>query len=159
MNVGMDGAERPAPNDAKRGYSRHWEHCVRYGYVAAGGGGPTSTPSRNLKLVRNPRLPEGNRIPRIRCCDNSRAAYSIFRTGDGKTLAEALNQPDYNDQRPESDWEYAVGVDWETHFPLSEAKTCRGVFANQNIVCKLTDPATLRFVEERFGLEERRAAE
>ena len=79
----------------------------------------------------------------------------VFRTREGKTLAEALNQRDYNDSRPEPDWEYAVGVDWKSHFPLTQAKTFKGVFANQNIVCKLSDPATVRFVREAFRIEKR----
>src|SRR5262245_9904736 len=77
----------------------------------------------------------------------------VFRVADGRTLAEVLKLSDHNAQRAEGDWEYAVGVDWKVHFPLSEAKTFRGVFANQNIVCKLSDPETIRFLEEKFGLE------
>src|SRR5690606_33601331 len=73
-----------------------------------------------------------------------------FPLSDGTTLAAALNQPDYNQSRAEPDWEYAVGVEWRAHFPLSEAKTFRGVFANQNVVCKLSDVATVRFVREVF---------
>ncbi len=72
-----------------------------------------------------------------------------------QTLAEALNQREYNERLAEPDWEYAVGVDWKVHFPLLQAKTFRGVFANQNIVCKLSDPDTVRFVQEAFGIEKR----
>src|SRR5258705_172348 len=36
--------------------------------------------------------------------------------------------------------EYLVGINWCKTVPLSEAKTFPGVFANQNIVCKLRDP-------------------
>jgi hypothetical protein len=76
----------------------------------------------------------------------------LFRTRDGRTLAEALNQADYNERRAEPDWEYAVGVEWKTHFPLTKARRFRGAFANQNIVCKLTEPETVRFVREKFGI-------
>jgi hypothetical protein len=34
----------------------------------------------------------------------------------------------------EEEWEYAVGVDWTKHFPLDEARTFKGIFANQNVV-------------------------
>ena len=60
--------------------------------------------------------------------------------------------PRNNATRPEDQWEHAVGVEWKKHFQLSEAKTFKGVFANQNIVCKLTDAATVRFVREEFHI-------
>jgi hypothetical protein len=66
-----------------------------------------------------------------------------------------LNQRDYNDRRAETDWEYAVGVDSKTQFRLSDAKTFRGVFANQNIVCRLSDPQTVRFVCQAFDIADR----
>lgn len=33
--------------------------------------------------------------------------------------------------------EWAVAIKWLKAFPREEAKTFKGVFANQNIVCKL----------------------
>ena len=76
----------------------------------------------------------------------------LFRLADGATLAEALNQSDYNSKRAEDQWEYAVGVEWKKHFNLNEAKTFKGVFANQNVVCKLTDTATVGFVRKEFDI-------
>ena len=49
--------------------------------------------------------------------------------------------------------EYLVRVQWEKTFPKSEAKWLDGGFANQNVVCKLRDPATLDFLEKTFGVE------
>src|SRR5580765_6040067 len=40
----------------------------------------------------------------------------------------------------------SIGVEWKKHFQLREAKTFKGVFSNPNIVCKLSDPATVTFV-------------
>ncbi len=50
-------------------------------------------------------------------------------------------------------YEYLVAVEWEKTFPLSEAKTFTGAFANQNIVCKLRDTATIEFLQEAFQLD------
>jgi hypothetical protein len=47
--------------------------------------------------------------------------------------------------------EYVVPVKWFSTVPLAEAKTFTGVFANQNVVCKLRDERTLKFVQDRFG--------
>jgi len=49
--------------------------------------------------------------------------------------------------------EYLVAVEWQKTFPLSEAKTFAGVFANQNVVCKLRNTATLEFLRQVFALE------
>jgi hypothetical protein len=51
--------------------------------------------------------------------------------------------------------EYLVGVEWRKTLPLSEAKTFPGVFANQNIVCKLRDSATIDFFKGIFPVDER----
>ena len=47
--------------------------------------------------------------------------------------------------------DYVVGVDWKKTVPIGDAKTFRGVFANQNVVCKLTHVETLDFLAETFG--------
>jgi hypothetical protein len=47
--------------------------------------------------------------------------------------------------------EYVVRVDWHKTFPISDAKTFAGAFANQNVVCKLRDPATIEFLRRVFG--------
>jgi len=48
--------------------------------------------------------------------------------------------------------EFCVGVDWQKTYPLKEAKTFTGVFANQNIVCKLRDQKTIDFLKRSFPL-------
>ena len=47
--------------------------------------------------------------------------------------------------------EWAVGVHWLRVFDRREARRFQGMFANQNIVCKLTDQPTLAFVMQEFG--------
>lgn len=58
----------------------------------------------------------------------------------------------------EEDWECAVGIEWKRHDPLDQGKTFRGAFANQNIVCKLSDSQTIRSVEEVLGVPRRVAS-
>jgi hypothetical protein len=47
--------------------------------------------------------------------------------------------------------EHVVGVKWIKTVPVAEAKTFSGVFANQNVTCKLRDERTLKFLQENFG--------
>ncbi len=49
--------------------------------------------------------------------------------------------------------EWAVGVRWLKTFSRDEAKTFKGAFANQNIVCKLRDASTLDYLRAEFGAE------
>ena len=47
--------------------------------------------------------------------------------------------------------EWAVGVHWLKAVPREQAKTFKGIFANQNIVCKLGDQKTVDFLRSQFG--------
>lgn len=47
--------------------------------------------------------------------------------------------------------EWVVGVKWLKTVPKAQAKTFVGVFANQNVVCKLRNDQTLEFVQKEFG--------
>jgi hypothetical protein len=46
--------------------------------------------------------------------------------------------------------EYAVGVEWKRAYLVSDAKWADGLFANRNIVCRPTHPATIEFLEKHF---------
>jgi hypothetical protein len=159
VNVGMDDADHPATDKEGRGYTRHWDHCVEYGYVAAGGGQRYSGPLRKLEIgAPIVAYQKGTGYVGYGMVNAPAQPIHLFTTSNGTSLAKALKQDGYNDQKPESDWEYAVGVDWRRHYRLDDAKTFRGVFANQNIVCKLSDPETVRFVRDAFGIADANGA-
>ena len=48
--------------------------------------------------------------------------------------------------------EWAVGVKWLKTFDRDDAKTFKGIFANQAVVCKLSDPKTLEFLRTEFDV-------
>jgi hypothetical protein len=63
-----------------------------------------------------------------------------------------LGQPGLgHDRDDEENAEYVVAMEWKKTFPLTEAKTFPGAFANQNIVCRLRDQQTLDFLQKTFG--------
>jgi hypothetical protein len=155
VNVGMDDADHEPFDETGRGYIRHWTHCVRLGYLAAGGGVRYSRPLMKLEPgAEVMAYQRGEGYVGYGVVTKPAEPIQLFRVGDGRTLAEALNQVEYNAARPDEEWEFAVGIEWKKHYPLSEAKTFRGVFANQNVVCKLSDETTVRFVREQFGRSE-----
>jgi hypothetical protein len=155
VNVGMDDVDHEPVDKAGRAYVRHWTHCVRHGYIAAGGGVRYSRPLMKLEVgAEVMAYQSGEGYLGYGVVTRPAEPIHLFPLQDGTTLAAVLNQADYNATRPEDEWEYAVGIEWKKHFPLLEAKTFRGVFANQNVVCKLSDEATVRFVREQFGRSE-----
>ena len=136
VNVGMDSPEQSRVGEDDSLYTRHWDNCVQLGYLAAGGGPRYSGPLKRLTVgsevvaYQRDRGYVGYGIVR-----SEASPIDLFRLADGTTLADALKQPSRT-QRPEEQWEWAVGIEWKAHFPLSEAKTFKGAFANSNIVCK-----------------------
>lgn len=139
--------------NAGDGPSRAWEDMRRLGFVAAGGGRTYSGPLDKLE--------PGTRI----YVYQKGAGYVGFGTVtdsavmardvviDGKPLFDHnLVQPNMNHHADDPELaEYVVRVEWGAQLPLDQAKTFSGVFANQNVVCKLRDAATLDFLSREFG--------
>jgi hypothetical protein len=75
----------------------------------------------------------------------------------GRRFAPASHQASGYAERPsensedEERSEWVVGVKWIKAVPKAQAKTFTGVFANQNVVCKLRHEQTLKFVQREFG--------
>ncbi len=136
------------------GPHRSWEDMRRYGFIAAGGGEKYSGPLN--------RLHSGDRIVSYQK-GAGYVGYGIvtaaaviaheFQTKNGPLFEQPLTQPGM--LRPGEDVtraEYAVGVDWIKTVPVAEAKRFDGMFANQNIVCKLRDLKTIDFLRAQFGI-------
>lgn len=133
---------------------RSWDDMRHFGFVAAGYGEKYSAALQRLR--------RGNRIVAYQ----SRAGYvgygtvttepimaRDFETATGPLLDQELIQRGLAHDRDDPKLaEYAVGVEWIKTFPINEAKKCDGMFANQNVVCKLRDPKTIDFLKEQFGV-------
>jgi hypothetical protein len=142
--------------NAGEGDHRNWDDMRNHGFVAAGHGRKYS--------IQLDRLSPGDRIfvyqkgaGYVGCgvVRSPAVMAKDFTTEDGRSLDELeLQQPGilkWSDD-PEMS-EYLVSVQWKKTFPKSEAKRLDGGFTNQNVVCKLRDPATLNFLEKTFGVE------
>ncbi|MGO9684091.1 MAG: hypothetical protein ACLPTZ_16170 [Beijerinckiaceae bacterium] len=136
--------------------SRAWEDMRRYGFIAAGGGPTWSRPLMRLQI--------GDRLVAYQ----KQAGYvgygkvtkpavmaRNFQMPQGNLLDQPLAQPGLAHDREDTEHaEYVVGVDWIRSFSLTEAKWSQGLFANQNIVCKLRDPKTLEFLKHDFAISD-----
>lgn len=133
---------------------RNWDDCRRYGFLAAGYGPRFARSIQKLK--------EGDQVFAYmkglgyvgfgHVTRSAVMAKDFEEPTTGKRLAEIpLNQTgilhDPDDPKM-ADW--VVAIDWKKTFPREEAKTFLGVFANQNIVCKLRHPATMEFLQREF---------
>ena len=128
-----------------------------YGYIGAGQGEKYSRPLR--------RLAAGDRLfaymKGLGYVGYGEVTMEAARVGEfvvesaGKPLLELpLRAPRVAENKDSPDLsEWAVGVRWLKAYPREQARTFKGVFANQNVVCKLRDAKTLAFLRSEFTQE------
>lgn len=154
VNLGMDTPDAPKVDQSGLKYERHWEFCRQLGYVSAGGDPKYWRPLLKLSV--------GDRV----WVYQKQAGY--LGTGvvthpampihevtleDGSKLVDRLGRPDLNQRSDPDGYAYAMRVRWISTVPIEKARFFAGAFANQNIVCKLTNEATLTFLRKEFGGE------
>lgn len=140
------------------GPHRNWDDNVKYGYIGAGQGPKYSDPLKKLKegdpifaymkglgyvgfgIVREP----------------AKMVKDFVVEGGQKTLLDVrLTAPDAADNRDDPKLcEWAVGVDWKKTFDRNDARYFKGIFANQNIVCKLRHKRTIDFLRTQFEVHD-----
>lgn len=140
------------------GAHRNWDDNRRYGYIGAGQGLTYSRALQHLN-VGDLFFAYMKGIGYVGYGQVTRKAVPIadfIVTDEDKPLLElplaAPKAAENSDNQDLSEW--AVGVKWIRAFSREEAKTFKGIFANQNIVCKLRHRATLDFLISEFGIKE-----
>lgn len=132
---------------------RPWDDMRKNGFVTASGGRVYSGKLDNLE-VGAPIFfyQKGTGYLGYGHVTTSKVRASEYTLGDGTPLIEALPNRQYLTEFEDDPDRaaYVVGVDWKKTFDRSQAKTFTGIFANQNIVCKLYDQATAEFLKQEF---------
>lgn len=138
------------------GEHRNWDDNRKYGYIGAGQGEKYSRPLRHLQ-VGDKIFAYMKGIGYVGYGEVTKDATPIsdFVVDHlGKPLLElplrAVRASENKDSAEKAEW--TVGVRWLKEVPREQAKTFKGVFANQNIVCKLRDPKTLEFLRSEFSV-------
>lgn len=141
------------------GPHRNWEDNVRYRYIGAGQGPKYSEHLKKLKQG-DPILAYMKGLGYVGfgiVRDQAKMAKEFFVDENEKTLLDApLHAPNVSDNRDDpklSEW--AVAVDWKKTFDRDDARTFKGIFANQNIVCKLRHKPTIDFLRTHFEINDR----
>lgn len=138
-------------------HDRSWADRRRYGFVSAGGGDQYSGKLSKLRL--------GDRIFGYikgagyvgygEVIQERVPAAQFMPPGETTTLGcLPLKIPILMHGRRDGNEEYAVGVRWIKDYDQKDARRFNGAFANQNVVCKLRDAATLEFLRREFGVSE-----
>lgn len=142
------------------GEHRRWEDCRRYGFVSGGQGRWYSRTLESLfpgaRVFVN--VPgegyvgvgkvTGTRVPVT--------AFSVRVDGDEMPILDAPTAaPNMGEHAGDPKLqEYVVPVEWIVTRSVDEAVWEKGMFANQNTVCKLRNQFTLDVLVERFDLDE-----
>ena len=133
---------------------RNWEDMREFGFIAAGNGRVYSQRLEQLSIGDPVYVyQKGEGYIGFGIVERSAVMAERFHLSDGRLLSDVkLREPGILHDLGDSEMaDYVVCVMWKKTVPIGEAKTFRGVFANQNVVCKLTHPETLDFLEETFG--------
>lgn len=139
------------------GEHRNWDDNRRYHYIGAGQGERYSQALRKLGV--------GDRIFAYMKGQGYVGYGEVVSTavpvreftppGEKRPLLElplvAAKASENADDPTRSEW--IVGVHWMKTLDRSAAQKFPGMFANQNIVCKLRDEATLSTLAREFGVE------
>ena len=138
------------------GEHRSWKDMRRYGYAQAGGG--------TFYSGRLDQLSVGDKVFAYHrgagyigygIVTSPKVLASQFQTENGPLFEQPLDAPSIKLRSSDAELaEYVVGVQWLRTYELDDAKTFRGVFANQNVVCRLRDPGTVDFLIQEFGVEQ-----
>ncbi len=131
---------------------RTWEAYKRYGFVAAGGGEFYSKRLEQLSIGDKVFVyDKGNGYIGYGLVTTERTPATEFRTAEGLLLDQQLVGQGLGRHADDPLLaEYVVGVQWQKTVEPSKAKWFKGAFANQNIVCKLRDQATVDFLIQEF---------
>ena len=139
------------------GRHRNWDDNVKYNYIGAGHGEYFSRQLLKLK-ARDKFFAYMKGRGYVGYGQVTREAVPI-----GQFIVDDLNIPllDVNpplhapnageDKDSPELREWCVGVKWLKHYPREQAKSFKGIFANQAVVCKLREPKTLEFLRAEFG--------
>ena len=133
--------------------SRSWDDMKRFGFIAAGG-----LRKYSMQLDRlSPGDPlyayqKGHGYVGFGVVAGNPVMAKDFRVNGNPLNPEELADQGILRNRDDSDTaEYLVAVDWRNTVALDDAFNFGGMFANQNVVCKLRHADTLDTLAERLG--------
>jgi hypothetical protein len=138
------------------GIHRSWEDCMEHGFLSAGQGRRYSDSVKKLKVGDKvlAYLKGKGYVGFGEVTSTAVMAKDFMLSNNTKLIEGNLKQPNIkeNSDNPDlADW--TVGVKWFKAVGKDKAVTKPGIFANQNVVCKLRHQPTIDFLKGHFTLE------
>lgn len=139
------------------GVHRNWDDNRRYNFLGAGQAAKYSKPLKKLNrgatlfaYMRNHGYVGFGKV-----ASEAIPISEYVPKGQSKPLLELdLQAPNPDDNVNDQErCEWVVPVNWIKTFTRDEARTFKGVFANQHVVCKLRHLPTVEFLEREFKAE------
>src|ERR1700687_136887 len=137
-----------------QGNERSWEDMRKYSFIAAGGGRKYADFLKKLApgdLVFAYQQQEG--YVGFGIVTAPSVPVTEFMVSNVPILKLPLQGHLGHDFDDLDKCEYLVAVEWRKTLPCSEAETFPKAFANQNIVCKLRQLATIDFLRKAFPVD------
>jgi len=141
------------------GLHRTWVDCMRYGFVCGGGGTFYSKTLKQLfpGAIVFVNLPGTGYVGVGEVTEPAVSVkeFTVLVNGKETPILDApleATQLEEHARNPEG-YEYFVRVTWLKAVPAEEAYRTKGMFGNQNTVCKLRNRFTLDRLREHFGVE------
>lgn len=146
---------------------RSWDDCRRYGFVS-GGGGKFYSQKLNLLfpgsrvfvhipktgyvgvgIVKEPAVP----VKDFKVTEDILDGKVVTGSREIPILHAPLTAPNMGKNSDDPNLcEYLVRVEWIRDVPRTEAYWVKGLFANQNIACRLTNSFTIERLSQHFDL-------
>jgi hypothetical protein len=133
--------------------ARDWSLNKKYGFVGAGG-------DRWIKQIKN--LKKGDRFFAL-ISGWGYVGYGIveeeavfvrdYKVNDKLIIEDLPDDHPWRQVEDPSRNEWLVKVNWIKTFDQDKGQWFKGAFANQNVVCKLRDQNTFKFLSEKFDVE------
>jgi len=143
--------------NAGLGDHRSWTDMRRYGFISAGGGEFYTKRLQQLSVGDEVFVyDKGNGYIGYGVVTGETQPAADFLTSEGPLFDQPLAEPRIKRPgEPAEHAEHVVGIGWKKTVETNHAKRFKGAFANQNIVCKLRDQATVDFLIEEFNVVRR----
>lgn len=132
-----------------------WEDLRNHGYVVASGGKWYSDGLARLSIGDRVFFYQKNTgYLGYGIVSSEMQPASDFRFEDGRFLTDVVPRSYFTEFGDDPEKRaYVIGIDWKKTVARSDAKTYAGIFANQNIACKIYDEKTVAFLEQAFDID------
>lgn len=138
---------------------RQWEPMRQHGFFSAHGGRFYTDKLANLSLGDQVfYYQKGNGYLGYGIVTQEKIPADQLVLSDGRKLIDVGTEAYLTENADDPDLAcYVVGIEWKSTFSTSQSKTFKGIFANQNIVCKIYQQETADFLTDAFGVQNQEA--